>query len=106
MMLLLKSLNQNTVAVVLTRRHSILKLPEKNYYISPIYSEESDVDDSDADPNYEQSSSPESDSEAKKERDVVQAIDLIDESLVDEEKKKGRKEKQDLIHGMSKKLNI
>ncbi|CAG9769320.1 unnamed protein product [Ceutorhynchus assimilis] len=40
-------------------RPTILRLTKRNYYVSPLHSDESDIDDSDADPNFTVDSSPE-----------------------------------------------
>ncbi|CAG9764545.1 unnamed protein product [Ceutorhynchus assimilis] len=38
---------------------TILRLTKRNYYVSPLHSDESDIDDSDADPNFTVDNSPE-----------------------------------------------
>ncbi|CAG9763508.1 unnamed protein product [Ceutorhynchus assimilis] len=40
-------------------RPTILRLTKRNYYVSPLHSDESDIDDSDADPNFTVDNSPE-----------------------------------------------
>lgn len=70
----------------------LTRIRTENYYVSPVHSNESDVDDSDADPNFVESSYSETSSSSTAENQEEVQNEKANEIENLEEKKKGKKD--------------